>query len=140
METTTPVAPPASGASPDADVAIYYAFIEEVVHRGARANTGRFLAANFVEHYDAAVRRGPELLTWLAARHARFPAAVWVIDLLVGVCDLVVCQCTMTCDTEPGPPIRVSETVVVRISNGRIAESWRASDDDRLFAAEALGN
>jgi predicted ester cyclase len=129
METTTPLAPAAPGPQTDADVAVYYAFIEEVVHRGVTEATGRFLAANFVEHCDATIRLGPEVLTWLAMRRARFPGAVWVIDLLVGVCGLVVCQCTMTCETEAGQPMRVSETVVARIADGRIAECWRASDD-----------
>jgi hypothetical protein len=129
METTTPVVRAAPGPQADADVAVYYAFIEEVVHRGATQTTGRFLSATFVEHCDSTIRLGPEVLTWLAARRARFPGAVWVIDVLVGVCGLVVCQCTMTCETGMAEPMRISETVVARIADGRIAESWRASGD-----------
>ncbi len=124
---------PTAGAV-DADVGFYYVFVEEVLQRGAVKITETFLSPDFVEHGTAGDRCGPEFVSLLAARRARFPNAVWTIELLVVVGGLVICHTTMVA---PGMPGQAWENVVIRFDSGKIAECWRICDES-LFEAELL--
>lgn len=129
----------ASSASPvplnareaEADVRLYYIFIEEVLQRGAIGAAEEFLATDFVAHGAAGDRHRHEFVTGLATRRARFPDAVWTIELLAGVGGLVVCHTTIVASD---PPKQGWESVVIRFAAGKMAEYWRICDDGLLTA------
>lgn len=107
----------------------YYVFVEEVLQRGAVKIADKFLAPDFVEHGAAGDRNGPEFVAGLAERRARFPNAVWTIELLVVVGGLVICHKTMVTPESPG---QGWESVVLRFDAGKIAECWRICDESLL--------
>lgn len=117
----------------EADAGFYYVFVEEVMQRGAVKIASTFLSPDFVEHGTAGDRRGPEFVSRLAARRARFPNAVWTIELLVVVGGLVVCHTTMV---TPEMTAQGWESVVIRFDSGKIAECWRICDES-LSGAES---
>lgn len=114
----------------DSDVALYLGFVEELASADAGGIVARFLAPGFVEHGAGNDCTASETANRLVARRARFPDAEWTIELLAGIGGLVVCHATMTCAGAAGGRARGQEIVVARISEGRIVESWRVSDDE----------
>ena len=122
----------------DEDVALYYRFVEEMMRHGDADVARRFLAADFVEHGAVTSRGGEELLRSLAARRTRLPGAVWTIELLAGVGGLVLCHTSVACPAPSGCVAHGWETIVLRVADGRLAESWRICDE-WLRAAEHDG-
>lgn len=122
----------------DADAGRYYVFVEEMLHRGNRGVAAEFLTTDFVEHGIGGDRFRDEFIEHLVARRARYPGALWTIELLVGVAGLVVCHTTVVKPESSEHAARMWETVVLRFTGGRIAECWRVCDE-RLLAAEAHG-
>lgn len=118
-------------AAAEADAALYYIFIEEVLQRGAIGAADKFLAIDFVEHGPSGDRRRKEFVAGLGARRERFPNAMWTIELLVAVGGLVVCHTTMV---NPELPASAWESVVIRFAGGKIAECWRICDSSLLLA------
>jgi predicted SnoaL-like aldol condensation-catalyzing enzyme len=128
---TSPPKPalPITAAASDADARLYYIFIEEVLQRGAMGVAEQFLAADFVDHGASGDRLRHDFISELTIRRARFPDAVWTIELLADVGGLVVCHTTMTA---PGLAVPGWESVVIRCAAGKIAECWRISDHSLL--------
>ncbi len=118
------------GTLADTDVALYLGFVEELARADAGGIVARFLSPGFVEHVAGDDCTASETAERLVARRARFPDAEWTIELLAGIGGLVVCHSTMTCAGDASGRARGHEIVVARISEGRIAESWRVSDDE----------
>lgn len=135
-------APAASERAAEADIALYYAYVEALVQRGAPGLADRFLADDFVAHDGATVHGRAHFVADLVARHARHPNAVWTIELLTSVAGLVICHVTMTEPTAPSSPAHPPaawETVVARVAAGRIVECWCVCDD-RLRASSAAAS
>jgi hypothetical protein len=112
----------------DADVALYYGLVEQLTCRGVSGAEPRLFTADFVEHGLTGDGSYVDFVARLAARRAQVPGAVWTIELLAGVGELVICHTTMTCPSSGGA-VREWETVVVRMHAGLIAECWRVSDE-----------
>jgi|SRR5665213_2256790 len=110
-----------TGMSAEVHVGLYYLFVEEVLQGGALTAAERFLGNNFVAHGLAGDHDRKAFISHLAARHARFPNAVWTIEALTGVGGLVVCYMTMIA---PDLPDQGWESLVVRFDRDRIVECW----------------
>ena len=116
--------PSRAPALADADAALYYVFVEQTLQRGAPGSVASFLTNDFVEHHAGRDRNGDEFAACIATRQARYPDAVWTIELLVTIGSLVVCYMTMTVPELTG---QHWETIVSRFEGGKIAECWRMS-------------
>lgn len=109
----------------EAEIGLYYIFVEEVLQRGAVGAADRFLSAEFVEHGMTGDRNRRDFIAHLGARRERFPNAEWTIETLIGVGGFVVCYMTMRA---PGLPDPGWESVVIRFQSDRIAERWSICD------------
>ncbi|MEO5816959.1 MAG: nuclear transport factor 2 family protein [Gemmatimonadaceae bacterium] len=107
----------------------YYAFVEEVLFRGSSHDASRCLADDFIEHGSSGERSRAEFLASFAVLRARFPGAVWTIDLLSGAGNLVVCHTTMVTVDASGAHVRTQETAVMRFAAGKIVECWRTFEE-----------
>lgn len=116
---------PGGDARAEADVRLYYIFVEEVLQRGAVDAADRFLSVGFVEHGVTGDRDRQGFIAHLAARRERFPNAAWTIETLAGVGGLIVCYMTMT---TPGFHEQGWESVVIRFEDEKIAERWSICD------------
>lgn len=112
---------PSGDGRAEADVGLYYMFVEEVLQRGSVDAADRFLATGFVAHGMTGDRSRQDFIAHLAARRERFPDAAWTIETLTGVGGLVVCYMTMI---TPGFPNHGWESVVIRFEDDKIAELW----------------
>ena len=117
--------------SEQSNVGRYYASMEAALLDPSHLGDEELFAADGVEHRADGDRAGAEVIAWLAARRRSYPDAVWTIELLTGVGDLVICHATMLASHLGGGETRITETVAARFVAGRIAESWRSVDECR---------
>jgi predicted SnoaL-like aldol condensation-catalyzing enzyme len=118
----------------DADVQLYYVFLDQILQRGAVDVADRFVAPDFVEHGTEGDLGREAFITRLSAQREYFADAVWTIELLVSVGRFVICHTTiasagLACDNVEG-----WESVVVRFSNGKMVERWRVAQDPQVMA------
>lgn len=106
----------------DGDVGCFYGFIEEVLQRGRFVRAAAFLADGFVEHVGNQLRGRSEFVASIDARRARFPDAVWTIEILLEVNGIVICHASVTSINIPDPSW---ENMLVRFESGKMAECWR---------------
>jgi hypothetical protein len=111
------------------NVGRYYASMEAALGDPSQLGDVELFAPDCVEHCTDGDRAGAEVLAWLAARRRSYPDAVWTIELLTGVGDLVICHATMQASLVAGGETRITETVAARFVAGRIAECWRSVDE-----------
>ncbi len=78
---------------------------------------------------SAGITRRDEFLSRVRGQRARFPDAVWTIELLVAVNGLVLCHATMTGSEQAAATTHTWESVVVRFAAGKMAECWRMRDE-----------
>ena len=114
------------------NVGRYYASMEAALREPSHLDDEELFAPNCVEHCADGVRAGAEVIAWLATRRRSYPDAVWTIELLTGVGDLVICHATMLASLGAGGETRITETVAARFVDGRIAECWRSVDECRF--------
>jgi hypothetical protein len=114
------------------NVGRYYASMEAALRAPADLGDEELFAPDCVEHCADGDRAGAEVLAWLAARRKSYRGAVWTIELLTGVGDMVICHATMHASLVAGGETRITETVAARFVAGRIAECWRSVDECRL--------
>lgn len=117
-----------------ANIGRYYASLDAALRDPSRVAEEDLFAPDCVEHCADGDRAGAEVIAWLATRRVRYPAAVWTIELLTGVGDMVICHATMHAPLDTGGETRITETVAARFVAGRIAECWRSVDECRLPA------
>lgn len=132
------VDPSASLASSDSDtsvldaearVQLYYVFVDQVLQHGDADAADRFLSADFTEHGSSGDGGRMEFLERLSAQQAQFPGAVWTIELLTSVGNLVLCHTTVAAPQLDNRVVELWESVVARIADGKIAEIWRLCDE-----------
>ena len=114
------------------NVGRYYASLEAALRDPSRHGDEELFAPDCVEHCSDGDRIGAEVIAWLASRRRTYPDAVWTIELLTGVGDLVICHATMLAPEGAGGGTRITETVAARFVAGRIAECWRSVDECRF--------
>jgi hypothetical protein len=112
----------------EADVAVFYRFIEAVARGATPSVVVQHLAQGFVEHGAGPDHDAVSLASGLAARRCRFHDAEWCIERLVGVGGLVICDAVLSWDRHDGGRDQARETLVARVEAGRIAECWRVGD------------
>ncbi|MES2359809.1 MAG: ester cyclase [Gemmatimonadota bacterium] len=125
-------------ADADADVGRYYVFVDQVLQRGMMEGADEFLADDFIEHGIGGDHRRDEFLSRVRSQRARFPDAVWTIELLVAVNGLVHCHATMRAPEQPAAATHTWESVVVRFDGGKMAECWRMRDERSLTNANEV--
>jgi predicted SnoaL-like aldol condensation-catalyzing enzyme len=118
--------------SEQSNVGRYYASMEAALREPSPYRDEELFAPDCVEHGVDGDRSGTEVVAWLAARRRRYPDAVWTIEVLTSVGDMVICHATMLASLVSGGETRVMETVAARFVDGRIAECWRSVDEYRL--------
>jgi hypothetical protein len=111
------------------NVGRYYASMEAALRDPSHLGDEELFAPGCVEHGIDGDRAGAEVIAWLAMRRRRHPDAVWTIELLTGVGDLVICHATMLASLVAGGATRITETVAARFVAGRIVECWRSLDE-----------
>ena len=114
------------------NVGRYYASMEAALHGPSHDRDEELFAPDCVEHCADGDRAGAEVIAWLASRRSSYPDAVWTIELLTGVGDMVICHSTMLAPLVAGGETRITETVAARFVAGRIAECWRSVDECRI--------
>jgi len=113
------------------NVGRYYASMEAALRDPSHFGDEELFAPDCVEHRADGDRVGAEVIAWLASRRRSYPDAVWTIELLTGVGDLVICHATMLASHLAGGETRITETVAARFVAGRITECWRSVDECR---------
>jgi predicted ester cyclase len=120
-----------------ANKALVRRYIDDVWNKRAYAVIAESVAADVVNHADPRAIPGIERWKQAVLRiHAAFPDVTVTIDDLVGEGDKVVVRVTMA-GTHIGPPgriaptgrrVRWTETHILRLADGKIAEQWAAFD------------
>ena len=113
------------------NVGRYYAWMEAALTDASHRGDEELFAPDCVEHDDDGDRAGAEVIARLASRRTRHPGAVWTIELLTGVGDMVICHSTVLAPLGAEGETRITETVAARFVDGRITECWRAIDECR---------
>jgi hypothetical protein len=119
------------------DLATVFGYIEAATRGDALGRARAYLGAEFVDHDGARHRNATALLELLAERHVRLASAEWIIEQLLDVGGLILCQVAMAVPGDGDAQARGRETWIARVRGGSIIESWRAregalADDPRV--------
>jgi hypothetical protein len=118
-------------------LATVFGYIEAATRGDALERARAYLGVEFIDHDGARHRNATTLLELLAERHNRLSTAEWIIEQLLDVGGLILCQVTMTVPGDGDAHERGRETWIARVRGGCIIESWRAregalADDPRV--------
>jgi predicted SnoaL-like aldol condensation-catalyzing enzyme len=117
----------------DADVQLYYVFLDQLLQRGAMDCADRFVASDFVEHGADGDVGKEAFIARLTSQTQYSPNVVWTIELLVSVGGLVICHTTIASAGAPRDSIDGWESVVVRFSDGKMVERWRVAQEPQIM-------
>lgn len=122
------LAPSSREPAAEAAASLYCVFIDEVLQRGVLDGIDQFLTRDFVEHDATGDHDRDDYLSRIATARSRSSTAVWTIELLTSVGDLIVCHTTVSTPSGVSPIIVSWQHVVVRFAAGKMAECWRICD------------
>lgn len=120
----------------EARVQLYYVFVDQVLQHGDTHAADRFLSADFREHGISGHGGRTEFIERLSAQHVMLPGAVWTIELLTSVGNLVICHTTVTAPQLGNRTVGIWDCVVARIADAKIAEIWRVCGETELRLQE----